>query len=58
MASATTPLEATDRPLAADLLERPVAGFGIAEPATLRSVLAESPGDDGTTLLVFLRHFG
>lgn len=52
-----TALRPTDRPLGADLMERRVAGYGIAAPATLRSVLEPArPGEPG--LLVFLRHYG
>ena len=57
MLSATATLTPTDRPIHAAALDRPVAGFGLADGSTLRSALA-GPSSRGATLLVFLRHFG
>ncbi|MFK7916760.1 MAG: hypothetical protein AB8G14_01670 [Ilumatobacter sp.] len=57
MARSLTTLDTVDQPIDADLLARRVVGFGLAEHATLGSVLAPSAGGS-TTLLVFLRHFG
>ena len=58
MTSTPTVLDTVDRPVDADLLERPVVGFGFSESATLQSVLTETHGNNGISLLVFLRHFG
>jgi len=58
MASVSTTLDPVDRRLGHDVLDTSVTGFGIIEPATVRSVLADAPSGDAISLLVFLRHFG
>ena len=58
MTRPSTTLEPVDWCLDVEVLERSVTGYGITEPATVRSVLAGSRGDEAICLLVFLRHFG